>query len=145
VLAQTLGDLLELVRFQVPSGIRLDNLIPSRLRCRLPETHLRQAVLNLILNAAHALGEGPGVVTLGAAMADDALRIQVCDDGPGFPAELLRDGVRAFATWREDGTGLGLAMVRRFARDLGGELELANREPHGACASLRVPADLAHA
>lgn len=143
-LHQTIGDLLELIRFQVPSDIRLENQIPAGLRCRLPEGHLRQALLNLILNAAQALEKGPGLIVLDAEPVQDALRIRVCDDGPGFPAELLRNGVRAFATWRDDGTGLGLAMVRRFARDLGGELELANREPHGACASLRLPAELAH-
>jgi nitrogen fixation/metabolism regulation signal transduction histidine kinase len=61
------------------------------------------------------------------------------DEGPGFPEEMLLAGVRPFATGRAEGTGLGLAMVRRFARDHDGELELANREPHGARATLRLP------
>jgi signal transduction histidine kinase len=74
-----------------------------------------------------------------ASRRDGILCIEVCDDGPGFPQELLQHGVRAFATWRESGTGLGLAIVRRFARDLDGDLQLNRRAPHGACATLKLP------
>ena len=56
-----------------------------------------------------------------------------------IPRKLLEQGVRAFSTWREHGTGLGLLMVQRFARGLGGELELANHKPHGACITLKLP------
>ena len=70
---------------------------------------------------------------------DGKLQITVRDDGPGFPAELLEGGIRMFGAFREQGTGLGLAMARRFARDLGGELRLANIEPHGARATLVLP------
>jgi two-component system NtrC family sensor kinase len=48
-------------------------------------------------------------------------------------------GVRPFATSREQGTGLGLVMVRRFVTDLGGQLQLENREPHGACIRFYLP------
>ncbi len=137
VLADTVGSLLSLVRFQVPPKIRLENAVAPDLRCHLPEGHLRQALLNLVLNASQALGDDPGTITVEASADGEALGICVCDDGPGFPAELLRTGVRAFSTWRENGTGLGLAMVRRFARDLGGDLELANKEAGGASARLR--------
>jgi len=86
------------------------------------------------------------LVRQGAARADvqadgRTLRISVCDNGPGFPPELLDAGIRPFFSMRERGTGLGLAMVRRFARDVGGTLELANRIPHGAQVTLILPAD----
>ena len=45
---------------------------------------------------------------------------------------------------REQGTGLGLAVVRRFVGDLGSSLELANLEPHGAHVSLILPRDPEH-
>jgi two-component system NtrC family sensor kinase len=135
-LAKSVEELLGLVRYQIPTPIHVQQDIPAELHCRLPEGRLRQALLNLLVNAAQSIGEQPGMITVSAAREQDTLQIQVTDDGPGFPAELLQGGVRAFATWREGGTGLGLAMVRRFARDLGGDLQLANRTPRGACVTL---------
>jgi two-component system NtrC family sensor kinase len=123
----------------VPAQIRLEHRIPQGMHCELPEGALRQALLNLILNAAQALKEESGTVFLSADRTDDLLTIAVTDDGPGFPPQLLQGGARLFATWREQGTGLGLAMVQRFARDLAGELRLVNLEPRGASATLRLP------
>ncbi|CAG0983621.1 partial Sporulation kinase D, partial [Gammaproteobacteria bacterium] len=69
------------------------------------------------------------------------LYIEVTDDGPGFNEDMLSHGVRAFSTSRLRGTGLGLAMVQRFARDLGGRIELANRQPAGASIRLILPCE----
>jgi signal transduction histidine kinase len=52
---------------------------------------------------------------------------------------MLAVGVRPFASGRIGGTGLGLAMVRRFAEDINAELVLSNLEPHGARVTLRFP------
>ena len=65
--------------------------------------------------------------------------LAVEDEGPGFPEEMLRIGVRPFATGRVGGSGLGLAMVRRFTRDHDGDLQLANRESGGARVTLHLP------
>jgi signal transduction histidine kinase len=133
-------DLLALLRYQVPPAVALTSELDGDLTCRLPEGRLRQALMNLVLNAAQALGNGGGTVEVRAERREGELEIAVADDGPGFPPELLDGGVRPFASRRPGGTGLGLALVRRFARDLGGELRLANREPRGARATLRLPA-----
>ncbi len=138
-LAAVTQDLLALVRYQVAPGVRLEQRVPGEIKCRLPEARLRQALLNLVLNAAQALGDDRGTVAVGAERTEEGVRISVCDDGPGFPPELLAGGVRPFVSGREQGTGLGLAMVRRFAKDLGGDLLLADREPRGACAALLLP------
>ena len=139
-LASLVEDMLALTRCQVAPEVHLESRIPPDLSCRLPQDRLRQALLNLLLNAATALSESGGTVTLSAARENDKVRITVSDDGPGFPTELLESGIRPFFSTREGGTGLGLPMVRRFARDVGGELTLANRQPHGACATLLLPA-----
>jgi signal transduction histidine kinase len=138
-LAEQVKALLDLVRYQVPSHVRLEQVIPADLRCRLPEGRLRQALLNLIINAAQAIGGRPGIITISATLENDSVRIAVCDDGPGFPEALLQTGVRTFISWRDSGTGLGLAMVRRFAQDLGGQLRLSSRIPQGGCATLELP------
>lgn len=141
-------DLGGLIRYQLPANIELITEVPRDLRCRLPEDGVRQALLNLVLNAVAVLGDSPGVVTIHVEQFEEVFEIRVLDDGPGFPEALLSGGIRQFATSRESGTGLGLAIVRRFARELGGELTIANRTPRGACVTLTLPTarqDVRHA
>ncbi len=140
-LRRTVGDLLTLMRYQVPETIGLQSEIPPGLSCRLPKNGLHQALLNLLINAAQALGDTPGQVVVGAERRGDRLRLSVRDDGPGLPEELLQVGPRHFVTWRDEGTGLGLAMVKRFAQDLGGELSLENLEERGACVTIELPCE----
>lgn len=142
-LAALVGDLLDLTRHQIPQGITLENRVDAGLLCRLPQDQLRQALLNLVLNAAGALGE-EGTITLRAAREGERVRLEVSDSGPGFPAEVLETGIRPFFSTRDSGTGLGLAVTRRFARDVGGELLLANRSPHGAQVTLLLPCTTEH-
>lgn len=137
-LANIVRELLVLVRYQVPENIRLEQDIPPGILCRLPDSQLRQALLNLILNARQALADRPGSIALNGKMDAEGITLNVCDDGPGFPPAILKEGIRSFRTYRRDGTGLGLSMVERFARNHDGSVELHNREPHGACVTLKL-------
>ncbi len=137
--AATVSEVLQLVSYQLPVAITLERDIPDRLVCRLPENGLRQALLNLVLNAAQALGEETGTIRVHARRDSARLILQVQDDGPGFPESLREGRLRPFVSARPGGTGLGLAVVRRFVSDLGGELRITNREPKGACVSLQLP------
>jgi two-component system, NtrC family, sensor kinase len=144
-LAELIADTLALTRYQLPSDVTLDNRVDPALTVRLPPDRLRQVVLNLALNAASALSGRRGTIAVDASVVDHTLRLTISDDGPGFPRELLENGIRPFYSTRERGTGLGLAMVRRFVRDLGGTIELTNRDPQGAQVTLVVPAEAEHA
>lgn len=137
-LARAVNELLTLARYQSPPGVVFEQAVPDRLVCELPEGRLRQALLNLILNAAQLVGE-TGWVRLSARYEAKQLVIEVEDDGPGFSEAMLQSGVQAFGSQRPGGTGLGLATVRRFALDLGGSLQLDNRQPRGARVCLRLP------
>lgn len=140
-LGQVVGELLALVRYQAPAPITLSANVDDKLHCLLPEGQLRQALLNLVLNAIQALASQVGSVVVAAERTGGMLRISVTDDGPGFPAEFLNQRIQAFKTGRSSGTGLGLAMVSRFARELGGTVELSNLEPNGGCAVLILPCE----
>jgi len=138
-LAAMVRDLLTLVRYQTPSPVKLAAAVPDDISCMLPRDRVRQALLNLILNSIQAVGAVAGRIEVGARRDADTVELWVSDSGPGFPAELLVNGVRPYATSRESGTGLGLPMVRRVAVDLGGELQLSNRNGSGACARMILP------
>jgi two-component system NtrC family sensor kinase len=138
-LKDTVEDFLSLVRYQVPEGVRLSADIPEGLACRLPEGGLRQALLNLILNAAQSMENDEGEIAIHGVRDGQAVILSVSDTGPGFPPGMFDVGVRPFASGRAGGTGLGLAMVRRFTEDIHAELALSNLEPHGARVTVRLP------
>lgn len=138
-LADLASDLLALTRYQIGSDIELDLDIPDDIRCFLPESNLRQSLLNLILNAAQAIGDRAGRILVRARRENHTLKIAVLDDGPGFSEQLLEEGIRSFRTTRNEGTGLGLAIVQRFVRDIGGRIELSNLRPHGSRVALEIP------
>lgn len=138
-LAVLARDLLVLTRYQVPDTIQLRSDIAKSLPVYLPESGMRQALLNLLLNAADALEGRKGLVTINAELEQKVLKIEIVDNGPGFSEELLTQGIRPFRTERAHGTGLGLAMVQRYFKDLGGSIRLENIHPHGAKVLLSVP------
>lgn len=100
---------------------------------------LVQILINLMKNAAEAMGEGPGAITLTTAyrhgvsmrrLEDDRrqpLPIEVCviDEGPGAPAEIEGHLFDPFVTSKRSGGGLGLALVEKLTTDQGGMIEYA--------------------
>jgi two-component system NtrC family sensor kinase len=132
-------DLVALTRYQIPEAIQLEIEAPCALPVHMPESGLRQALLNLILNAADALEGNHGTIRIKARTSRQGLRIDVQDDGIGFSKDMLEHGIRPFRTSRQRGTGLGLAMVQRFVKDVGGTISLTNQEDQGACVSLFLP------
>jgi len=134
-------DLVALTRYQIAESIHLEIEAPCALPVHLPESGVRQALLNLILNAADALEGNPGTIRIRARTDKQGLRIDVQDDGIGFSQDMLEHGIRPFRTSRQRGTGLGLAMVQRFVKDVGGTISLTNQPTHGACVSILLPND----
>lgn len=108
--------------------------------CRPSE--IARALRNLAENAAKY--GGGGVMRVYRADNGDAL-VEVNDDGPGVPADLLArlaapffraDEARSGAT---NGAGLGLAIAQAIAEAHGGRLEFSNRTPRGFSAKLTLP------
>jgi two-component system, NtrC family, sensor kinase len=138
-LRELVTSLLALLRYQTPDRVNLVCEIADDLECSLPRDRIRQSLLNLIINSVRAIGGEPGQVIIKAAVNERRLELSVEDDGPGFPPEMLETGIRPFSSRISGGTGLGLAMVRRAALDLGGEVQMMNLEDRGACVRLVVP------
>jgi two-component system OmpR family sensor kinase len=100
---------------------------------------LRQALLNLALNAAQVGGDGV-TVRLAVARAGGAVRVTVSDDGPGVPPALAATLFEPFVSGREGGSGLGLAVAARIAERHGGRLALEPSE-RGARFALTIPGE----
>jgi two-component system, NtrC family, sensor kinase len=137
-LSVLIQDLVVLTRYQIAENINID-IDVQPLSVYLPESEIRQILLNLLLNAANALPAQGGTIAIKAHKDKLGLHIQMVDNGMGFSQEMLDYGIRPFRTGHAQGTGLGLAMVQRFIRDMGGSIKLTNLVPHGACVVLLLP------
>jgi signal transduction histidine kinase len=99
---------------------------------------IKQALLNLMLNALQAMPEG-GELILSAARQDGQALVDVIDTGKGIAPEALEKIFDAYYTSKKGGTGLGLAMTRRIVREHGGELTVKSEQGRGSDFSLRLP------
>ncbi|MBS2011592.1 MAG: hypothetical protein JST00_01665 [Deltaproteobacteria bacterium] len=101
---------------------------------------IRQAIVNLVTNALQAAGRN-GPVLVSASLVDDAdqVRITVSDDGEGVSPDIRDRIFRPFFTTRATGTGLGLAVVRRFVEAHGGTLTQHDTPGGGATFEVRLP------
>ena len=86
--------------------------------------HLKRVALNLLRNAAQA---SASKVQLYSETAGDEVLVCVRDDGPGVPEELRERIFEPFVTDKQQGAGLGLAIVQKLVEVNGGRLELAPR------------------
>lgn len=100
---------------------------------------LKQAVLNLVLNALQATASG-GRVVIGAEGRDHELQVSVSDDGEGMSPEAREKAFTPFFTTREEGTGLGLPLVRRIVERHGGSVEIASGAGRGTTVTMVFPA-----
>jgi signal transduction histidine kinase len=100
---------------------------------------LKQAVLNLVLNALQATPAG-GHLAVRTAGEPRGLVVSVQDDGEGMSAEVRDKAFAPFFTTREEGTGLGLALVRRIVEQHGGSVDLSSDPGRGTTVTLTFPA-----
>jgi len=105
---------------------------------RADENRLIRVVINLLINAAQAMGKG-GRITITAEPFGTGIEVMVIDQGPGIPKELRRDIFNPFFTTKADGTGLGLANALKFVQEHGGELDFTTEVGEGTTFSLRLP------
>lgn len=103
---------------------------------------LRDAVLNLALNAINAMPEG-GKLELLAALDENRARIVVSDQGVGMTSEFVARLGEPFASEAEGGTGLGVLVAGGVARQHGGELRFETARGVGTRAVLEFPAQVA--
>ena len=86
-------------------------------------TRIEQILVNLIVNATQAMERG-GKLMIAAHTIGGRVSVEVSDTGVGISPELLPRICEPFFTTREDGTGLGLPVVREIVESYGGKLEV---------------------
>jgi signal transduction histidine kinase len=99
---------------------------------------LKQAILNLMINALQAMPEGGELILSLASAAGDAT-ITVTDTGPGISPDAITRIFHAYFTTKRGGTGLGLAMAKRIVEEHGGRLTVQSEQGKGSQFQIRLP------
>jgi signal transduction histidine kinase len=108
---------------------------------------IKQAVLNLMLNAVQAMAErkgerdggGGGELILSASRADGEAIIDVIDTGPGISPDALARIFDAYYSTKRGGTGLGLAMARRIVEEHEGRITVSSEVGKGTDFRVHLP------
>ncbi|HTP51350.1 MAG TPA: GAF domain-containing protein [Anaeromyxobacteraceae bacterium] len=159
-LNRTVGDLLDFARPAQPSlrPEALDRLVEETLAVALAREggiqvtrdyapvppvpldarQVRQALLNLVVNAVQAMPRG-GRLHVRSRVDGAYARLEIGDSGPGIPTEMRKKVFEPFFTTKATGTGLGLAVVRRIVESHGGTVEALDAAGAGALFALRFP------
>ncbi len=161
-LNRIVGDLLDFARPSTPDlkPERLDRVVDEALRAALtqrpagievareldPDLPLvpmdarlvRQAVLNLAVNAVQAMPRG-GRITVRIRREDAAAMLEIEDTGPGIADEVRARMFEPFFTTKASGTGLGLAVVKRIVDGHGGMIQVRSRPGAGTVFALSFP------
>ena len=99
---------------------------------------IKQAFLNIILNALQVMPEG-GRLTVATRMDDKQIHVRISDTGPGIAPKDRERVFNPFVTTREAGTGLGLAITQRIIHGHNGHIELASELSEGATFTVCLP------
>ncbi|PYP52697.1 MAG: hypothetical protein DMD45_03345 [Gemmatimonadetes bacterium] len=100
---------------------------------------LRRAFANLLRNAAEAM-QGRGAIDVAVTRDGSGLVVTIADHGPGVPDELRQRVFEPYFTTKQDGTGLGLALVRQTIEAHSGTISVADTPGGGATFSIVLSA-----
>ncbi len=133
----------EMIDFFAPMarthGIEIKSYVPAGLPpVSLDRELMKQALLNLLLNAQQAMPKG-GEVTLQASAEGPFVVLSVIDTGKGMAPEVLQKAFKPFYSTREGGTGLGLPTTKKILEAHGGALTAESASGKGTRFSLRLP------
>jgi len=99
---------------------------------------LRQAFLNIVINALQATPSG-GSVSIALSRGESVFAITFRDSGSGIAPDNLQRIFEPFYTTKADGTGLGLAVTRKIIEGHGGTLDIESESGKGTTVSVRLP------
>ena len=157
-LAALIAEALKLLRAAIPSNIKIETRLKPCGLVQGDPIQLHQLLVNLVTNAAQAMEETGGVITLGlesvrvsreealqtpGIMSGPYVRLVVSDTGPGIPRELRDRVFEPFFTTKEagKGSGLGLAAVHGIVQSHMGAITLLDQEGPGTSFVVLLPED----
>ncbi|MBI1375073.1 MAG: two-component sensor histidine kinase [Phycisphaera sp.] len=146
--------IMQLVDFYNPqadaSGVQLrTKLSPATGAARVDRTLLKQALLNLLINATQAMvearyadkphGGSTDLIIRSEPVDEDSIALHVIDTGPGIDPDVQAKIFRPYFTTKKGGTGLGLATTRRIIEEHGGSVTVHSEAGRGSDFQINLP------
>ena len=122
-----------------PLGVTLAEEYLGDPEAHLDPDQLQQVVWNLLRNAIQATPEGSSVLLSVDGTDVESISIRVTDEGTGLSAEAEEKLFDVFYSGRQQGIGLGLALVQQIVKEHGGDVRASNRDEGGAEFSVTLP------
>lgn len=139
IVAETLRFLeVDFSRRGVALSVRLH---PGPLPLFADDKQLKQALLNVLINAEEAADKSPPRILVETGIRRERPWVRVTDNGRGIPAADRRQIFKLFFTTRRSGSGLGLPIVRQVVRDHGGRITVRSREGAGTSVTFSLPSE----
>jgi len=139
-LQDLVNEIVELAKPQAEAGriqVRVDQQADG-VEVRVDRDLLKQAVLNVVVNAMQAMADG-GELVFESFSTEDTAGIRISDTGPGIPEELRDKIFRLYFTTREEGSGIGLAMTFRIVQLHDGTIDFTSEPGKGTTFTIRLP------
>jgi two-component system, sporulation sensor kinase E len=135
-----LNEVMEFIRKEMEiDGIRVDYHTDDYLPwIQLDENLMKQALLNLIKNAQHAM-EGGGTLSVNCVLKENHILLSVGDTGEGIPSEEREKIFEPYFTTKDTGTGLGLTVVYKIIKEHGGEIDVNSKKGEGTTFWISFP------
>jgi signal transduction histidine kinase len=138
-LNRVIEEVLALARRMLEQGGTEITFTPAELSaCPGNAEQLKQALLNLVLNAMQAMPAG-GRLAIATRQLPEAITIEIRDNGAGIDPAALEKIFDPFFTTRKEGTGLGLAITSRIIRGHGGRIDVASDLGQGTTFNVELP------
>jgi signal transduction histidine kinase len=139
-LQELMDEIVDLARPQADaSGIRVNpGQAVEGVEVRVDRDLLKQAVLNVVVNAIEAMPEG-GELQFASLVTEETAEIRISDTGPGIPPELRDKIFRLYFTTRKEGSGIGLAMTFRIVQLHDGTIDFTSEPGKGTTFFIRLP------
>jgi two-component system sensor kinase FixL len=123
-------------------GVQVEVIVPRDLPAvSVDVVQIEQVLVNLVRNSVEALvdaGRHDGRIVIGASCSEDAVSVEVRDNGPGFDPDVAERASAPFTTTKPEGLGLGLSLARSIVEAHGGMLSIESGT-FGASVSFTLP------
>ncbi|MBI9016582.1 MAG: two-component sensor histidine kinase [Phycisphaerae bacterium] len=142
---QDINELLDdLIDFYEPQalnkGVQIrHNLVANKMYAKVDADLIKQALLNLFINAIQAM-DGAGELIIRSRIENDNICIEISDTGPGMSEEVKNKIFDPYYTKRKGGTGLGLPTCRRIIEAHNGHIDLISEPGRGTSFTITFPA-----
>ena len=110
-------------------------------QCHLDSNLIKQAILNIIINAEQAMENG-GELMIRTSKDKKYIQIDITDTGPGIPKDIIDKIFQVYFSTKKTGTGLGLPTAKRIIEDHRGTISVQSEEGKGTNFSITLPTNL---